>query len=68
VGNIIGTLFGVLTLTTIDSIVRASGLTKPWWQRITTGAMLCFFILLQSVVLSRRSQGGSAAKNEAALE
>lgn len=59
VGNIIGTLFGVLTLTTIDSIVRASGLTEPWWQRITTGAMLCFFILLQSVVISRRKQYGS---------
>lgn len=58
VGNVMGTLFGVLTLTTIDSIVRASGLTKPWWQRITTGSMLCFFILLQSVVLARRSEGG----------
>ncbi len=62
VGNIIGTLFGVLTLTTIDSIVRASGLTEPWWQRITTGAMLCFFILLQSVVLSHRKQRGVYAK------
>jgi simple sugar transport system permease protein len=60
VGNVAGTLFGVLILTTIDSIVRASGLTKPWWQRITTGSMLCFFILLQSVVLARR--GGSGFK------
>ncbi len=64
VGNIIGTLFGVMTLTTIDSIVRASGLTEPWWQRITTGAMLCFFILLQSVVLSRRRQAGADTKNK----
>ncbi len=58
VGNVLGTLFGVLSLTTIDSIVRASGLTKPWWQRITTGAMLCFFILLQSVILARRGKSG----------
>lgn len=58
VGNIIGTLFGVLTLTTIKSIVVASGLREPWWQSITTGAMLCFFILFQSVVLSNRSKGG----------
>lgn len=57
VGNIIGTLFGVLTLTTIKSIVVASGLRDPWWQSITTGAMLCFFILLQSVVLSNRGKG-----------
>ena len=56
VGNVIGTLFGVLTLTTIKSIVVTSGLREPWWQSITTGAMLCFFILLQSVVLSRRSR------------
>lgn len=58
VGNIVGTLFGVLTLTTIKSIVVASGLRDPWWQSITTGAMLCFFILLQSVVLSNRSKSG----------
>ena len=58
VGNVIGTLFGTLTLVTINSIVVASGLTKPWWQSITVGAMLCFFILLQSVVLTRRSKGG----------
>ena len=57
VGNIIGTLFGVLTLTTIKSIVIASGLREPWWQSITTGAMLCFFILLQSVVLASRGKG-----------
>ena len=56
VGNVIGTFFGVLTLATIKSIVVTSGLTKPWWQSITTGAMLCFFILLQSVVLSSRGK------------
>ena len=56
VGNALGTLFGVLTLTTIKSIVVASGLREPWWQSITTGAMLCFFILLQSIVLSNRGK------------
>ena len=59
VGNVAGTLFGVLTLSTIKSIVTTSGLRDPWWQSITTGAMLCFFILLQSVVLMRRHKGGS---------
>ncbi|MBE5802450.1 MAG: sugar ABC transporter permease YjfF [Clostridiales bacterium] len=56
VGNVIGTFFGTLTLTTIKAIVTASGLQEPWWQSITTGAMLCFFILLQSVVLSNRGK------------
>ncbi|MFH1512798.1 MAG: sugar ABC transporter permease YjfF [Bacillota bacterium] len=61
VGNVIGTLFGALTLTTIKSIVLASGLREPWWQSITTGAMLCFFILLQSVVLANRGKGSLKA-------
>jgi len=67
VGNVIGTLFGSLTLLTITQIVVTSGLTKPWWQQITTGALLCFFILLQSVVLTYRgksdfkSRSGGAA-------
>ncbi len=56
VGNVIGTFFGVLTLSTIKSIVTTSGLRDPWWQSITTGAMLCFFILLQSLVLMRKNR------------
>ncbi len=57
VGNVVGTLFGVLSLKTISNIVIASGLREPYWQSITTGLMLCFFILLQSVVLSLREKG-----------
>ena len=60
VGSVIGTFFGVMTLTTIKSIVIASGLREPWWQSITTGAMLCFFILLQSIVLANRGKKGIA--------
>ncbi len=60
VGNVIGTFFGTLTLTTIKKIVVTSGLKEPWWQSITTGAMLLFFIVLQSVVLSRRGKGKMA--------
>ena len=55
VGHVIGTFFGTLSLTTIKKIVVSSGLNDPWWQSITTGGMLCFFILLQSVVLGRRA-------------
>ena len=54
VGNVIGPLFGVLSLKTINNIVIASGLREPYWQSITTGLMLCFFILLQSVILTIR--------------
>ncbi len=65
VGNVFGTLFGVLTLSTIKSIVTTSGLRDPWWQSITTGAMLCFFILLQSVVLSARGKPKSTPTTKA---
>lgn len=58
VGSVIGTLFGVLILKTMTSIVVTSGLREPYWQSITTGLMLCFFILLQSVVLALRGKGG----------
>jgi simple sugar transport system permease protein len=56
VGSVVGTLFGVMSLKTINNIVVASGLREPYWQGITTGLMLCFFILLQSVILSYRKK------------
>jgi simple sugar transport system permease protein len=58
VGSVIGTLFGVMSLKTINNIVIASGLREPYWQSITTGLMLCFFILLQSVILALRKKSG----------
>jgi simple sugar transport system permease protein len=60
VGNIIGSPVGVLALMTIDTIVRASGITtggREYLQDITTGAMLFIALILQSVVLSRRGKG-----------
>ena len=57
-------IFGVLTLSTIKSIVTTSGLRDPWWQSITTGAMLSFFILLQSVVLMRKNRARAAGKKK----
>ena len=56
VGNVIGTFFGTLTLTTIKKVVVSSGLNQPYWQQISTGGMLCFFIILQSVVLKSRQK------------
>ena len=58
VGNVIGTLFGVFILITIDNVVRVvPELRDPWWQEITTGAMLTFFLLMQSIVLWSRGKG-----------
>lgn len=52
VGNIIGTLFGVLSLNTIKNIVSAAGFDQAWWTGITIAAMLCLFLVIQSVVMA----------------
>ena len=54
VGNIIGTFFGVLSLSTIQNIVASAGLDQAWWTGITTASMLCLFLVIQSVILARR--------------
>ena len=62
VGNVFGTLFGVLNLSTIKNIVQVSGISnggKEWWQNITTGGMLCIFIVMQSIILFVRSRSGT---------
>ena len=56
VGNIIGTLFGVLSLSTIQNIVSSAGMDQAWWTGITIAAMLCLFLVIQSVVISRKSK------------
>ena len=56
VGNIIGTLFGVLSLSTIQNIVSSAGLDQAWWTGITIAAMLCLFLVIQSVVMSRKKR------------
>lgn len=56
VGNIFGTLFGVLAAGTVLLVVTAIGSQDPWWPQITRAAMLCFFIVLQSVICSRKKK------------
>jgi simple sugar transport system permease protein len=56
VGNIIGTLFGVLSLSTIQNIVSSAGLDQAWWTGITVAAMLCIFLVVQSVIMARKKR------------
>ena len=56
VGNVIGTFFGTMILATIQKIIALSPLNESWWQEMANGAMLSFFILLQSVVLMRKNR------------
>lgn len=56
VGNIIGTFFGVLSLSTIQNIVSSAGLDEAWWTGITIAAMLCLFLVIQSVVMAYKKK------------
>ena len=62
VGNVIGTMFGVMILAAIQKIIGLSPLNESWWQDMASGAMLGIFIMLQSVILGRR--GKSRRKKE----
>lgn len=56
VGNVIGTFFGVLSLNTIKRIVSSLGFDEAWWSNITVAAMLCLFLVIQSIVLLRKNK------------
>ena len=56
VGNIIGTFFGVLSLSTIQNIVSSAGLDEAWWTGITIAAMLCIFLIIQSIVMAQKKK------------
>lgn len=56
VGNVLGTFLGVLTLETIKNIVASAGLDESWWTGITIAAMLCLFLVIQSVVIAQKKK------------
>ena len=56
VGTPIGTLFGVLIKGTISSLITTQGTLSSWWTRIILSALLCFFIVIQSVVASMKKK------------
>jgi simple sugar transport system permease protein len=66
VGNVIGTFFGAMILSTIQKIIALSPLNASWWQEMANGAMLSFFILLQSLVLMRKNRSRRKKKESAA--
>ncbi len=61
VGNVIGTLFGVLALSLIKTIVSSIGLDQAWWKDITVAAMLCIFLVIQSITIAVRKRISASA-------
>ena len=54
VGYMIGTLFGVLILGVIQTLISFDGSLSSWWTRIVIGALLFVSCLLQRLFESRR--------------
>jgi galactofuranose transport system permease protein len=54
VGNVIGTLFGVLINQTIVSIIQFNGTLSSWWTRIGVGVLTLIFIGVQSLFYMRK--------------
>ncbi|MDX6313388.1 MAG: galactofuranose transport system permease protein [Streptomyces sp.] len=53
-GYVIGTLFGVLVLGLIKTIIQFEGTLSSWWTKIATGVLLFAFILIQRTMTARR--------------
>lgn len=54
VGNVFGSLFGVLIKGTIETFITFQGTLSSWWTKIVIATLLCFFIVLQSVFAAIR--------------
>lgn len=54
VGNVIGTLFGVLIHGTIVSVLQFNGTLSSWWTRIGVGVLTLIAIGVQSVFYLRQ--------------
>jgi simple sugar transport system permease protein len=57
VGNVIGSFFGVLINGTISTLVKTNGKLLSSWSSIAVAALLCFFIVLQSIFAKLKERG-----------
>jgi simple sugar transport system permease protein len=55
VGYVAGTLFGVLMLGIIQTLISFDGTLSSWWTRIVVGALLFLFCLLQRLFTSSKT-------------
>jgi simple sugar transport system permease protein len=56
VGFVAGTLFGVLILGIIQTLIMFDGSLSSWWTRIVIGGLLFVFCLLQRVFETERGR------------
>ncbi|HEX5739105.1 MAG TPA: galactofuranose ABC transporter, permease protein YjfF [Hydrogenophaga sp.] len=56
VGYVAGTLFGVLMLGIIQTLISFDGTLSSWWTRIVVGVLLFVFCLLQRLLTHRAAK------------
>jgi galactofuranose transport system permease protein len=61
VGYVLGTLFGVLTLGLIQTLIIFDGTLSSWWARIVVGLLLFLFCLLQRLMARRTGTGANGS-------
>jgi simple sugar transport system permease protein len=62
VGYLIGTLFGVLIIGVIQTLIQFNGQLSSWWTPIVVGALTLAFIGIQSALAARKARP-SARRN-----
>jgi ribose/xylose/arabinose/galactoside ABC-type transport system permease subunit len=55
-GYVFGTLFGVLVLTLIQTLILFNGKLSSWWIRIVIGILTLLFIGVQSLLAARKGR------------
>jgi ribose/xylose/arabinose/galactoside ABC-type transport system permease subunit len=60
-GSMVGTLFGVLMLGIIQTLISFDGTLSSWWTRIVVGVLLFLFCLLQRVFAARTSSSHTSS-------
>lgn len=63
IGNVIGTLFGVLIHGTIVSVLQFNGTLSSWWTRIAVGILTLIAIGAQSILYVRKKRS-KESRNE----
>jgi simple sugar transport system permease protein len=63
-GNIIGPMFGVLSMGVIQTIIMFQGNLNSWWTKIVVGALLFIFIALQRFIVTARKVNDSSVSAE----
>ncbi|WAM36043.1 galactofuranose ABC transporter, permease protein YjfF [Caldicellulosiruptor acetigenus] len=56
VGNVVGAMFGVLILGTIQSIISFDGTLNSWWTKIFIGILLTIFIFIQNLLTKNNNR------------